>query len=81
MFLNAIGCSRKDLKLCSQFKTALTCFFGHKGTGQYEFIAQGQTLNQQCYMEELTRLQESPQRIRPNLWPDSSVLHHDSAHI
>ena len=40
----------------SQFKTMLLCFFDHKGVVHYEFIAQGQTVNQQCYLEMLIRL-------------------------
>jgi hypothetical protein len=30
-------------------KTMFVCFFDHKGTAHYEFIAQGQTVNKQCY--------------------------------
>ena len=33
----------------SQVKHMLVCFFEHKGIVHYEFISQGQTLNQQCY--------------------------------
>jgi len=33
----------------------LVCFFYHKGIVHYELIAQGQTVNQQCYLEVLTR--------------------------
>jgi hypothetical protein len=51
----------------SQVKTMLVCFFDHKGTVHYEFIAQGQMVNQQCYMEVLTRLWESIWRKRPGL--------------
>jgi len=42
----------------SQVKTMLVCFFDHKGIVHYEFIAQGQTVNQQFYLEVLTRLRE-----------------------
>jgi len=63
----------------SQVKTMLMCFFDHKGTVHYEFIAQGQTVNQQCYLEVLTRLRESARRKRPGLWPDKWILHHDNA--
>ena len=42
----------------SQVKTMLVCFCDHKGIVHYEFIAQGQTVNQQCYLEVLTRLWE-----------------------
>ena len=31
-------------------------FLRSQGIVQYEFIAQGQTVNQQCYLEVLTRL-------------------------
>jgi len=63
----------------SQVKTMLVCFFDHKGIVHYEFIAQGQMANQQCYLEVLTRLQESIWRQRPGLWPDKWILHHDIA--
>jgi len=62
----------------SQFKTMPVCFFEHKGIVHYEFIAQGQTLNQQCYLEVLTRLWESVRRKRPGLWPGKGILHHDN---
>jgi histone-lysine N-methyltransferase SETMAR len=63
----------------SQVKTMLVWFFDHKGRVHYEFIAQGQTVNQQCYLEVLTRLRESVRRKRPGLWPDKWILHHDNA--
>jgi len=54
-------------------------FLQSQGDIHYEFIAQGQTVNQQCYLEVLTRLRESVQRKRPGLWPDKWILHHDNA--
>ena len=57
----------------------LECFFDHKGIVHYEFTAQGQTVNQQCYLEMLTRLRESVQRKRPRIWSDKWILHHDNA--
>ena len=57
----------------------LVCFFDHKGIVRYEFIAQVQAVNQQCYLEVLTRLRESVLRKRPGLWPDKWILHHDNA--
>jgi hypothetical protein len=75
---NARACSGtqnspRPKKTCmsrSLFKTMLVCFFNHKVTVPYEFFAQGQTVNQQCYSKVLTRLQESVRRKRPGLWPD-----------
>jgi len=63
----------------SQVKTMLVCFFDYKGIVHYEIIAQGQMVNQQCYLEVLTRLRESVRRKRPRLWPGKWILHHDSA--
>ena len=62
----------------SQVKNMLVCFFDHKGIVHYEFIAKGQTVNQHCYLEVLTRLRESFRRKRPGLWPDNWILHHDN---
>jgi hypothetical protein len=63
----------------SQVKTMLVCFFDHRRIVHYEFIAQGQTVNQQCYMEVLTRLRESVRRKRPGLWSNKWILYHDNA--
>jgi hypothetical protein len=38
-----------------------------------------QTVNQQCYLEVLTRLWEFVWRKRHKLWPDKWILHHDNA--
>jgi histone-lysine N-methyltransferase SETMAR len=62
----------------SQFKTTLVCFFDHKRIVHHEFIASGQTVNQQCYLEVLTRLRESVRRKRPEIWRDKWILHHDN---
>ena len=70
---------RKARMSWSQVKTMLVCFFDHKGIVHYEFIAQGQTVNQECYLEVLTRLRESVQRKRPGLWPDMWILLNDNA--
>jgi len=58
---------KKERMSRSQVKTMLVCFFDHKGLVHYEFIAQGQTVNQQWYLKVLTRLRESIRRKRPGL--------------
>jgi histone-lysine N-methyltransferase SETMAR len=63
----------------SRVKIMFVCFFDHKGIVHYEFISQGQTVNEQCYSEVLRRLWECVQRKRPGLWSDKWILHHDSA--
>jgi len=63
----------------SQVKTMLVCVFDHNGIVRCDFIAQGQTVNWQCYLEVLARLWESVCRRRPGLLPDKCIFHHDNA--
>jgi histone-lysine N-methyltransferase SETMAR len=63
----------------SHVKTMLVCFFDHKWVVHYEFIAQGQAVNRQCYLEVLTKLWESVRRKRPGLWPEKWILHNGNA--
>jgi hypothetical protein len=65
----------------SQVKTMLVCFFDHKVIVSYEFSAKGQMINQQCYLEMVTRLRESVRRKRPGLWPDKWIIQHDDAPV
>jgi histone-lysine N-methyltransferase SETMAR len=53
--------------------------FDIKCTVHFEFIPQGQTVNQTYYVEILKRLREVLHRKRPELWPNDWILHHDSA--
>jgi hypothetical protein len=59
-------------------QTMLVTFFCMKGTVYFEFILQGQTVNQAYYVEILMQLLEDVHRKRPELLP-SWILHHDSA--
>jgi hypothetical protein len=61
----------------AQVKTMLI-FFYHKGIVHFEFLEQGGTVTQQCYLEILARLREDFCRRRPDLWPDTWILHHDN---
>jgi hypothetical protein len=38
-------------------------------------------VNQNCYLEMLTRLRESVGRKRHELWPDKCTLHHDNGPV
>jgi hypothetical protein len=49
-------------------KKMLITFFDTKDTVHFEFILQGQTINDAYYMEILKRLRESVLRKRPELW-------------
>jgi hypothetical protein len=54
-------------------------FLRHRGYFPFEFIPQGQTVNQTYYMELLKRFCEVVHRKRPELWPKDWILHHDNA--
>jgi hypothetical protein len=53
----------------SQIKKMLVTFFSTKGVNQFEFILQGQTVNQESYMEIFKRLREIVHRKKPNFGP------------
>jgi len=64
----------------SRFKTTLLTFFGIRGIVQYEFLPNGQTVNQVYYLEVLERLREEVRRKRPERFANNSwILHHDNA--
>jgi len=44
-----------------------------------EWVPSGQTVNQQCYTEVLTKLFERMRRKRPELWSNGWILHQDNA--
>jgi hypothetical protein len=47
-------------------------------TVRFEFLQQGRTVNQYCYLEILARLRKVVRRRTPELWPDAWILHHDN---
>jgi len=58
----------------------LICFFDIKGLVYFEFIPQGQTVNQQFYLEVLKQLHDAVRRKHPKLWQSGEwLLHHDNA--
>jgi hypothetical protein len=60
-------------------KVMLITFFCIRGIVHFEFIPQGQTVNQAYYVEILKQLLEALYRKRPELWTSDLILHHDSA--
>jgi hypothetical protein len=48
--------AERSMHVLLAVQAILVCFFNHTGVIHYEFIARGQMVNQQCYLEVLTRL-------------------------
>jgi histone-lysine N-methyltransferase SETMAR len=70
--------AKKGTYVTSTSKDNAHLFFDHKGIVHFEFLEQGRTVNQHCYLEILARLREAVRRRRPELWPDAWILHHDN---
>jgi len=71
---------KKTRQVKSNVKTVLICFFDIKALVHFEFVPQGQTVNQQFYHEVLKRLRDAVRRKRPELWRSGEwLLYHDNA--
>jgi succinate dehydrogenase flavin-adding protein (antitoxin of CptAB toxin-antitoxin module) len=53
----------------SQIRTTLITFFNVKDTVLFDFITQGQAVNQAYFVEILKQLRETVHKIRLELWP------------
>ena len=51
-----------------KFKAVLIVFFCMQGVVMAEWAPSGQTVNQHCYIEKLTKLHERVKRKWPGLW-------------
>jgi hypothetical protein len=79
VFLSGINGTKLAGVSKSQMKTILITSFKIKGIVHFEFIPQGQTVNQAYYVEILKRLREAVHRERPELWTNDWIPHHDNA--
>ena len=71
---------KKARKSKSKVKLMLIVFFDIQGIVHFEFLPQGQTVNQTVYKEILRRLVKSVRDKRWSLWETNAwALHHDNA--
>jgi len=63
---------------CSKFKAMLTVSYDIQGIVMAEWVPSYQTVNQQHYIEILTKLRERVRRKRPELWRNWWILHPDN---
>ena len=71
---------KKARKSKSKVKVMLIVFFDIQGIVHFEFLPQGQTVNQTVYKEILWRLVRSVHDMRRSLWEANAwALHHDNA--
>jgi len=67
-------------QVLSKVKVMLIVFFDMEGIVHYEYIPQGQTVNQQFYLQVLKRLRLVASRKRPQKQTAGAwALHHDNA--
>jgi len=64
---------------CSKFKTTLIVFCDIQSIVMAEWVPSSQTVNQQNYIEVLTKLHEHVRRKWPELWRNGWILHQDNA--
>jgi len=74
VFLSSLNGSKKVRISKSQLKTILTTFFDIKYIVSFEFIPEGQTINQAYCVEMLKRLPEAMYRERSELWPNDWIF-------
>ena len=71
---------KKARKSKSKVKVMLIVFFDNQGIVHFEFLPQGQTVNQTVYKKILWHLVRSVHEKRQSLWEANAwVLHHDNA--
>ena len=71
---------KKARQVLSKVKVMLIVLFGMEGIVHYEYVPQGQTVNQQFYLQVFKRLalalyRKSSQKLAAGAW----ALHHDNA--
>jgi len=71
---------KKAHQVQSKVKVMLIVFFDMEGIVHYEYVPQGQTVNQQFYLQVLKCLRLAVSHKRPQKWVVGAwALHHDNA--
>ena len=71
---------KKWSEVRSKVKVMLIVFFDMESIVHYEYVPQGQTVNQQFYLQVLKLLRLAVSRKRPQKWAEGTwAQHHDNA--
>jgi len=71
---------KKARQVWSKVRVMLIIFFDMEGIVHYEYVPQGQTVNQQFYLQVLKCLRLAVSHKRPQKWAVGAwALHHDNA--
>ena len=77
--LNGTNDFQKTEKTSFEVQGHIHCFFDIQGIVMVEWVSSGQTVNQQFYIEVLTKLHECVRREQLELWRNGWILHQDNA--
>jgi hypothetical protein len=70
---------KKARQVNSKVKSMLITFFDINGIIHKEFVLAGQTVNSAYYCDISWRLCENVRRLRPEIWRQNWLLHHNNA--
>jgi histone-lysine N-methyltransferase SETMAR len=71
---------KKAQRVQSKVKVLLTVFFHYRGIVHHSYAPEGQTINNEYYLEVIYHLCDAVGCKRPNLWASRNwQLHHDNA--
>lgn len=72
-------CPKKVRMPKSKAKTMLICFVNCKGIMHWDFVPRGQAINHKSCHQDCECTRQQVPRVRPEIPPDKSILHHANA--
>jgi histone-lysine N-methyltransferase SETMAR len=72
---------KKIERVQSKVKVLLTVFFDYRGIVHHSYAPEGQTINEEYYLEVIRHLLDAVRRKRPDLWTSHNWKLHHSSHL